>query len=212
MDDVRESGGGSNWRGGLPIDGKTLRLLDAGPIALALYDNMSENLQVDKKRTMIWYRIDPFVQSGIELSDDMLFPLLPDKPKQRLRLVDGILLAVIDQQMSARHVVPLTIVLSAKAKIWLSFRYAMKKDIFDGFPGGCLKASLGSVGDQYSSSHSTGRSRSKLVSKGRVRHLVLPIRIEPTLHLAVHRDARGPNLPNDLEPPEPYTACEIGNI
>jgi len=119
---------------------------------------------------------------------------------------------VIDQQISAWHVVPLTIVLRANARIWLSFRYAMKKDIFDGFPDGCLKASLGSVGDQYSSSHSTGRSRSKLVSKRRIRHPVLFTRIEPTLRLAVHRDAQGPNLPHDLGPPKPYTACQSGNI
>jgi len=88
----------------------------------------------------------------------------------------------------------------------------MKKDIFDGFPGGCLKASFGSVGDQYSSSHSTGRSRSKLVLKGRIRHLVLLARIEPTLHLAVHRDAQGPNSPHDLGPPKPYTACQVVNL
>jgi len=83
----------------------------------------------------------------------------------------------------------------------------MKKDIFDGFPSGCLKASLESTGDQYSSSHSTGRSRSKLGSKGCVRHLVLFIRMEPTLHPARRRDAQGPNLPHGLEPPKPYTAC-----
>lgn len=34
-----------------------------------------------EKRTMIWYRIDPFVQSGIKFGDNMLFPLLADKSK-----------------------------------------------------------------------------------------------------------------------------------
>jgi hypothetical protein len=39
---------------------------------------------VDGKRTMVWYRIDPFIQSGVKFGDNVLFPLLSNKPKQRL--------------------------------------------------------------------------------------------------------------------------------
>lgn len=59
----------------------------------------------------------------------------------------------------------LTIVRSAEARMWLSFRYETKKDIFDGFPGGCVKAGLVFVAVQYSSSHSTGNPRSKLMPR-----------------------------------------------
>jgi len=58
----------------------------------------------------------------------------------------------------------LTIVWSVDARMWLSFKYETKKDIFDGFPGGCVKAGLVSVAVQYSSSHSAGNSRSMLTS------------------------------------------------
>lgn len=44
---------------------------------------------------MIRYRIDPFVQSRVKFSNNVLFPLLANKPKQRLRLIDRILLVVI---------------------------------------------------------------------------------------------------------------------
>lgn len=67
---------------------------------------------------MIWYGIDPFIQSRIKFGDNVLFPLLADKSKQCLRLVDRILLVVIGQQMPAKHeAVLLTIVLSANARI-----------------------------------------------------------------------------------------------
>ena len=37
-----------------------------------------------KERTMVWYRIDPFVQGRVELGDNVLFPLLTNKSKQCL--------------------------------------------------------------------------------------------------------------------------------
>ena len=37
---------------------------------------------------MIWYGIDPFVQSRVKLGDNVLFPLLANEPKERLRFVD----------------------------------------------------------------------------------------------------------------------------
>ena len=43
--------------------------------------------------------------------------------------------------------------------------WALKYEIFEGFPGGCLKANDGSEFSMYSSSHSMGRSRLQLKSK-----------------------------------------------
>ena len=56
----------------------------------------------------------------------------------------------------------LTIVRIANACMPFNLRRRRKAVSFDGFPGGCLNASAGSSFSQYSSSHSIGRSRSKL--------------------------------------------------
>ena len=103
----------------------------------------------------------------------------------------------------------LTIVRSADARMWSSFKYETKKDTFDGFPGGCVKAGLVVVAAQYSSSHSTGKSRSKLIS--RWCHDCFPMRFrnELTLRLAPRMGAQGQNC-------RTYrvrrVSCEVGSI
>lgn len=39
-------------------------------------------------RTVIGYGIDPLVESRVDLCDNMLFPLLPNKAEQCFTLVD----------------------------------------------------------------------------------------------------------------------------
>ena len=41
--------------------------------------------------TVIWHGVDPLVERRVELSDDVLLPLLADEPEERLRLVDRVL-------------------------------------------------------------------------------------------------------------------------
>jgi len=43
-----------------------------------------EERQANGIRTVIWYRIDPFVQRRVEFGDNVLLPLLADKSEQRL--------------------------------------------------------------------------------------------------------------------------------
>ena len=40
---------------------------------------------------MVRDRIDPLVEGGVEFGNDVLLPLLPHEPEQRLRLVDRVL-------------------------------------------------------------------------------------------------------------------------
>lgn len=54
-------------------------------------------------------------------------------------------------------------VLSVNPRISANLMCAMKAEILHGFPAGCLKALSGSPVSQYSSSHSTGYSMSKLM-------------------------------------------------
>jgi len=51
-----------------------------------------------------------------------------------------------------------------KARIWWSFKYKIKNVIKDGLLGGCLKHFSGSGLSQYSSSQSTGKSKSRLMN------------------------------------------------
>jgi hypothetical protein len=44
-----------------------------------------------KKRTVFWYCINPFVESRVKLGDNMLLPMRPHKPKENLGLVNWIL-------------------------------------------------------------------------------------------------------------------------
>lgn len=76
--------------------------------------------------------VDPFVEGGVEFSDDMLLPLLPHEAKERLRFVDRVLYdkagtrapAGATRQLSATALAAtrkqrvLTIVRSANARIW----------------------------------------------------------------------------------------------
>lgn len=62
-------------------------------------------------------------------------------------------------------VCPLTTVRRANARIWFNLIKDTKKVTEDGLFFGCLKACSGSTGVQYSSSHSMGRSKSKLEVK-----------------------------------------------
>ena len=56
----------------------------------------------------------------------------------------------------------------ANARIWWSLTKQLKNETVDGRPGGCLNASAGSAAFvQYSSSHSVGRSMSKLCGVGK---------------------------------------------
>ena len=56
----------------------------------------------------------------------------------------------------------------ANARIWWSLTKQLKNETVDGLPGGCLNASAGSAAFvQYSSSHSVGRSMSKLCGVGK---------------------------------------------
>ena len=62
-----------------PVSGK-MSLLVSGPSAL----HASFSIQViirqgAGKRTMVRYRVDPLVQRGVELRDDVLLPLRPDE-------------------------------------------------------------------------------------------------------------------------------------
>jgi len=45
---------------------------------------MRARIRSSTKRTVIWYGVDPFVQSRVEFCDNVLLPLLADKAKQRL--------------------------------------------------------------------------------------------------------------------------------
>ena len=58
----------------------------------------------------------------------------------------------------------LTIVRKEKARIWWSFRYKIKDEINDGLLAGCLKHCSGSGLSQYSSSQSSGKSKSRLMN------------------------------------------------
>lgn len=57
----------------------------------------------------------------------------------------------------------LTIVLNKIANTCVNLKNSIKYDILEGFPAGCLNICFGSVWYQYSSSHSTGKSTSKLL-------------------------------------------------
>ena len=50
------------------------------------------------KRTMGGHGIDPFVQRGVELGDDALFPSTIPMSQERLRLVDRVLWGAISHR------------------------------------------------------------------------------------------------------------------
>ena len=41
--------------------------------------------------TMVWDRVDPFVERRVEFGDNLLLPFLPHEAEEDLRLVDGVL-------------------------------------------------------------------------------------------------------------------------
>lgn len=47
-----------------------------------------EEQQANGIRTMIRYRVNPFVQRRVEFGDNVLLPLLADKPEQCFRFID----------------------------------------------------------------------------------------------------------------------------
>ena len=107
----------------------------------------------------------PLVQGRVEFGDNLLLPLSTYEGGQEFLSLDRVLCTSCERKRCSSEGEMLTIVRSAEARMWLSFRYEMKKDVFDGFPGGCVKAGLAFVAVQYSSSHSTGNPRSKLTPR-----------------------------------------------
>ena len=74
-------------------------------------------------RTVIGHRVNPLVQRRVNLSDDVLFPLLSDESKRSFTLINRILAGAHFVSSSPhKDEFALTIVRRANARIWFSRR------------------------------------------------------------------------------------------
>lgn len=116
-----------------------------------------------KTHTVVRHRVDPLVEGRVQFCNDMLLPLLTHKTQEDLGLVDRIL-ERHNQRVSSDVLKKKirTMVRNDIAKTWFNLRCKLKAVMTEGVFGGCLNRCSGSGWSQYSSSHSTGKSRSKL--------------------------------------------------
>ena len=114
---------------------------------------------------MLRYGVDPLVECRVQFNDSTLFPVRPESSRLTLRLA-GRILDASSRQRERINKCPVwpTIVCIAKDVMWLSLTDTLKYDMTDGWPSGCLKSVVGSPVSQYSSSTSSGKSTSKLIS------------------------------------------------
>jgi hypothetical protein len=123
---------------------------------------LAERCGIDGLRRTMWGKgCKPFVESGVDLRHNLGKPLFRCEPKQHPRFVQGILLLKAERRATSSNSW-LTMARKIVARIW--FRRMSKVNAVKvlGLPSGCLNRLCGSPWSQYRSSHSTGRSRSKL--------------------------------------------------